>query len=82
VSQGKVPREEVGITDSHFTIVPCNGLNGDPWCVVVSFTSEKLHPGWALGVDIVTDWDTTNYATSFGIRKRHTGLSLFGRDGK
>ena len=47
--RGKIPREEVGITNSHFTLAPFNDFNGDLRCLTIIFAGEKLHPGWALG---------------------------------
>jgi hypothetical protein len=51
--KGVVSREEVGITNSQFTIATFNNLNRDLWHLVVIFVSMKLNPGCTLGVYVV-----------------------------
>ena len=43
VPRGEVPREEVGITNSHFTCAPFNDFNGNMQCMTVILKGEKLH---------------------------------------
>ena len=43
ITRGKVPREEVGIKDSYFTLALFHDIIGELQCLVVIFAADKLN---------------------------------------
>jgi len=82
VPAGEVPREEVGIEDSHFTVAPFHDLTGQLRFLVLIFKGTKLKPSIALGVDVFAEWDDRGGIHNFGTGKRHPGLQLSTCNGK
>ena len=79
--KGQIPKETVGIKDSHFTVLPVHDLTGKFRLVAVIFASEKLNPSWALGVDIFAEIDEEDFANNFGPGKRFPGLDILDDEG-
>ena len=79
---GEIPKDVVGINDSHFTVAPFNGLTCTLRVFVVIFKEKKFHPIWALGVNVFMEWDDQGDFENFGPGKRHPGLALRGSGGK
>ena len=84
VPKGEVPRELVGVHDSHFSVLPITNYLGELVFVTVIFAAEKLNNAWTFGVDVFAelegnedDFDSTGDACcNFGTGKRFPGLSL------
>jgi hypothetical protein len=80
--RGEVPKELVGVKDSHYTITPVSDATGNLRFVTIIFAAEKVSPEWSLGIDIFTELDTDD-EYNIGPGKRHPGLSLISAiDGK
>lgn len=79
--KGLIPRELVGIRDSHFTVAPVTDFNGDLRIVVVIFAAEKVPDKFCVGVDVFAEWDDDDFENNFGQGKRHPGLPLYRDDG-
>ena len=75
VPKGEIPKEIVGIKDSHFTITPITDATGKLQFVVVIFAAKEVLPEWSLGIDIFAEWDTED-ELNIGPRMRHPGLPL------
>ena len=58
VPKGEIPKEIVGVRDSHFTITPITDATGKLRFVVVIFAAKEVSPEWSLGIDIFAEWDT------------------------
>ena len=71
VPHGEVPKQEVGVGDAQFTIAPFNDFLGELCFIAIIFAAEKLHPLWAMGVDIFAEWDDSNPRSNLGIGKRY-----------
>lgn len=52
---GITPRQEVGIKDEHFTVLPITNLLGELVMVAIIFKGEKLLESWCLGLDVFAD---------------------------
>ena len=52
---GEIPKEEVGVNNSHYTLAPFTDLNGDLRFLVVIFAAAKVRPCWAMGVDVFAE---------------------------
>ena len=81
VPAGEIPREEVGIHDAHFTVLPIHNLEAELVFVTVIFKGEKVQPLWALGVDVWAELSEDCHPGNFGPGRRFPGLSLFRKDG-
>ena len=81
VPAGQILQKEVGIKDTHFTVLPINNLLGKLVFVTVIFKGKKLDPRWALGVNIFAKLNKECNFGNFGTGKRYPGLSLFREDG-
>ena len=81
VPEGTIPRDEVGIFNAHYSILPVSDLTGDMQIVTIIFAGEQVRLEWAVGVDIFADFDELCVDNNFGLRRRHPGLSLFDKDG-
>jgi hypothetical protein len=75
VPRGEIPKELVGVKNSHFTITPITDATGTLQLVTVFFSSKELSPEWSLGIDIFAEWDSSD-EFNFGRGKWHPGLSL------
>jgi hypothetical protein len=82
VPRGEIPKELVGVKDSHYTITPITNATGTLRFVTVIFVAKEVSPVWSLGVDIFAEWDPED-EFNMGPGKRHPGLSLISTvDGK
>ena len=81
VSKGEIPKELVGVKDSHFTVTPITGATGTLQFVTVIFAAKEVSPEWSLGIDIFAKWDPED-DINIGHGKRHPGLSLLSADEK
>lgn len=54
---GETPRYEASSKDSHFTVVPLTRLTGELATVAIIFAGNKMKPEWAMGKDIMADWE-------------------------
>jgi hypothetical protein len=82
VPRGEIPKELVGVKDSHYTITPITDATGTLRFVTVIFAAKEVSPVWSLGVDIFAEWDPED-EFNMGPGKRHPGLSLISTvDGK
>lgn len=54
---GEVPRYEASGRHSHFTVVPFTRLSGELVMVAIIFSGEKMKPEWAMGCDILAQWE-------------------------
>jgi hypothetical protein len=75
VPKGEIPKELVGVKNSHFTITPIMDATGTLQSVMVIFAGKELSPEWSLGIDIFAEWDSSD-EFNFEPGKRHPGLSL------
>ena len=81
VPKGEIPKEIVGIKDSHFTITPITDATGKLRFVVVIFAAKEVLPEWSLGIDVFAEWDTED-ELNIGPGMCHPGLPLVSSDGK
>ncbi len=80
--RGEVPKELIGVKDSHYTITPVSDATGNLKFVTIIFAAEKVSPEWSLGIDNFTELDPDD-EYNIGPGKRHPGLSLISAiDGK
>ncbi len=75
VPRGIIPKELVGVKDSHYTITPITDAIGALRFIMVIFAAKEVLPVWSLGVDIFAEWDPDD-EINMGPGKRHPGLSL------
>jgi hypothetical protein len=76
VLRGNIPKELVGVKDSHYTIMPVTDAMGTlRFVMVILFAAKEISPGWSLSVDIFAEWDPDD-EFNMGSGKRHPGLSL------
>ncbi len=80
VPKGEIPKEIVGVRDSHFTITPITDAIGKLRFVMVVFAANEVSPEWSLGIYISAEWDSED-ELNLGPGKRHPGLTLVS-DGK
>ena len=73
---GVVPKEEVGVKDSHFTVVPIHNLCGELDMVVIIFKGEELKLSLCFGLDVFAEDE------GFGPGKRQPSGSTITVDGK
>lgn len=64
---GVVPKEEVGVKDSHFTVVPIHNLCEELVMIVIIFKGEQLKLSWCFGLDVFAEEE------GFGPGKRYPG---------
>ncbi len=57
IPRGKIPKELVGVKDSHYTITPITDATGALRFVTVVFAGKEVSPEWSLGIDIFAEWD-------------------------
>ena len=81
VPKGEIPKELVGVKDSHFTVTPITDATGTLRFVTVIFAAKDVSPEWSLGIDIFAELDPED-DINIGPGKRHPGLSLLSADGK
>lgn len=81
VPKGQIPKEIVGIRNSHFTVVPVSDFTGKLRFVTLIFAGKTLLPSWVLGMDIFAELDDSTEMGNFGVGKRYPGLSLYDSDG-
>lgn len=62
---GVTPRQEVGIKNEHFTVVPVTNLLGELVVVLIILKGEKLQESWCFGLDVFAEED------GFGPGKRY-----------
>ena len=78
VPLGNVPKCLVGVSNSHFTILPICNLKGELVLVVVIFKGKKFQSVWGLGVDIFAKELEGGVTVNFnGPGKRYPGLSIW-----
>ena len=70
VPRGEIPKELVGVKDSHYTITPITDATGTLRFVTVIFAAKEVSPVWSLGVDIFAEWDPED-EFNMGPGKRH-----------
>ncbi len=58
VPKEEIPKEIVGVRDSHFTITPITDATGKLCLVVVISATKEVSPEWSLGIDIFSKWDS------------------------
>ena len=69
VPEGCVPRDVVGVSNAHFTVVSITDFEGYLCCVDVIFPGKKVKPGWAIGVGIFANLDKNDVFNNFGFGK-------------
>jgi len=85
-TKGEIPRELVGIKNSHFTVLPISDFTGKLQFVTLIFAAEKLKAAWAISINVFSELveehlDFEDSTRSFGPGKRYPGLLLFNADG-
>jgi hypothetical protein len=81
VPKGEIPKELVGVKDSHFAVTPITNATGTLRFITVIFAAKEVSPEWSLEFDIFAEWDPED-SINIGPGKRHPGLSLLSADGK
>lgn len=80
--KGQVPREEVGVSDRHFTVVPVTDLTGRLRAYAIIFKGDVLDATWPLGIDIDMIPIVGDILENMGPGKAMPGISVFDDDGK
>ena len=80
--KGQVPREEVGVSDRHFTVVPVTDLTGRLRAYAIIFKGDFLDATWPLGIDIDKLPIVGDILENMGPGKAMPGISVFDDDGK
>jgi len=80
--KGQVPREEVGVSDRHFTVVPVTDLTGRLRAYAIIFKGDVLDATWPLGIDIDKLPIVGDILENMGPGKAMPGISVFDDDGK
>ena len=76
VLRGNIPKELVGVKDSHYTIMPVTDAMGTlRFVMVILFAAKEISPGWSLSVDIFAEWDPDD-EFNMGPGKCCPGISL------
>jgi hypothetical protein len=52
---GVTPKQEVGIKDEHFTVLPVTNLAGVLVLIVIIFKGERLLESWCFSLDVFTE---------------------------
>jgi hypothetical protein len=52
---GVTPKQEVGIKDEHFTVLPVTSLAGELVCIAIIFKGERLQESWCFGLDVFAE---------------------------
>ena len=83
VGKGQSAKSIIGMTDSHFTVVPITNLNGNLVMLVMIFMAKMLQESWCLGIDVFSELDEQNNESNFGVGKRYPVLwpAAFGPTG-
>jgi hypothetical protein len=64
---GVTPKQEVGIKDEHFTVLPVTNLAGVLVLIVIIFEGERLLESWCFSLDVFAEEE------GFGPGKRYPG---------
>ncbi len=75
VPRGEVPKELVGVRDSHFTVTPITDATGTLRFIVLTFAAKDVLPELSLGINVFAEKDPV-VENNFGPGKRHPGLTL------
>jgi hypothetical protein len=73
----QIPRDVVGINDSHFIVIHILDMNGHMVMLIAIFKAKKLPHSWCLGIDVFSENDESNFKNIFGHSKWYPSLQLF-----